>query len=239
MSKLNIDFLINTPIEELVENINFFFNNLLQEIESYLNLEPVYTKINVNFKDRDSIDSQLHNKILFFGVERIYENKVLNILIYREYIQFIPIILLREAYKCFIPTLDTPMETIDIFINQKVSIDLKKLESIKEYNSIIRNKLIDYKFISREYDRLDNFLNRDSTGKLDSPFKFFFKYIRKNIKIINEKKDDFYDTIFKDYLLISSKTLYDDDIIETIRVLFKIFEKVQYYTALLDYQHYL
>ena len=238
MSKLNIDFLINTPIEELVENINFFFNNLLQEIESYLNLEPVYTKINVNFKDRDSIDSQLHNKILFFGVERIYENKVLNILIYREYIQFIPIILLREAYKCFIPTLDTPMETIDIFINQKVSIDLKKLESIKEYNSIIRNKLIDYKFISREYDRLDNFLNRDSTGKLDSPFKFFFKYIRKNIKIINEKKDDFYDTIFKDYLLISSKTLYDDDIIETIRVLFKIFEKVQYYTALLDYQHY-
>ncbi|GAH80429.1 unnamed protein product, partial [marine sediment metagenome] len=74
---------------------------------------------------------------------------------------------------------------------------------------------------------------RDSTGKLDSPFKFFFKYIRKNIKIINEKKDDFYDTIFKDYLLISSKTLYDDDIIETIRVLFKIFEKVQYYTALI------
>ncbi len=40
MRKLNIDFLLDTPVERLVENIDSFFNDLLQEIESYLNLEP-------------------------------------------------------------------------------------------------------------------------------------------------------------------------------------------------------
>ncbi|MHA1257992.1 MAG: hypothetical protein ACTSPS_20610, partial [Promethearchaeota archaeon] len=68
--------------------------------------------------------------------------------------------------------------------------------------------------------------------------KFFFKYIRKNIQIITEQQDGFYDILHEKYQFYSSKSLYDDDLIETIRVLSKIFDKVQYYTAMLDYQHY-
>ena len=40
MKKLNIDFLLETPVESLVENIDSVFYKLLQEIEFYLQLEP-------------------------------------------------------------------------------------------------------------------------------------------------------------------------------------------------------
>ena len=231
MRKLNIDFLLNTPVERLVENLDSFFNILLQEIELYLNLEPIDSRIELSIKEEQKVDSSLKTDIFSIGVKRFYDNQVLKILIYQKFMKFVPIILLREAYKTFIP-LQAQMKFIDIFINQKVSIDLEKLKSIKEWNLLITNNLVDYEFISAQFNRLENFLKRDR------PFIFFFKYIRRNIQIINEKKQDFYDAFFREYLLLSSKSLFNDEIIESIRVLVKIFDEVQYYTALLDYQHY-
>ncbi|MFX1288636.1 MAG: hypothetical protein ACFFFY_08785, partial [Promethearchaeota archaeon] len=237
MRKLYIDFLIDTPVERLVENIDSFFNDLLQEIELYLNLEPIDYRIDISVKDEEKISPKLHS-IFSIGVDRFYDNKTLIIQIYRNFCKFLPIILLREAYKCFVPLQASQMKFIDIFINQKIVIDLKKLESIKKWNLLIRNKLIDYEFISGEYNRLENFLKRDGLENFDAPFVSFMKYIRRNIQIIDEKEDDFYIAFFKEYFLLSSKSLFNDEIIETIRVLVKIFDKVQYYTALLDYQHY-
>ena len=146
--------------------------------------------------------------------------------------------MLREAYKCFIPPFPNQMKIIEVFINQKVLIDLRKLKSSNEWNQFIRDKLVNYEFISGELDRLENFLKRESTENIDSPFIFFFKYIRKNIQIIGEKEQNFYDMFFKEFLLVSSKSLFNDEIIETIRVLNKIFNQVKYYSALLDYQDY-
>ncbi len=239
MRKLNIDLLINTPVERLAENLDSFFNDLLQEIELYLNLEPIDYRIDISIKDEEKVDSKLQTDIFSVGVDRFYDNKVLNIHIYRNFYRFIPIILLREAYKCFVPLQASQMKFIDIFINQKVVIDLEKLKSIKEWNLLIGSKLVDYEFLSGELNRLEIFLKQESSSeKVDSPFIYFFKYIRRNIQIISEKEQDFYLIFFKEYLLLSSKSLFNDEIIETIRVLVKIFDEVQYYTALLDYQHY-
>jgi len=236
MRKLNIDFLLDTPVETLVENIDSFFNDLLQEIESYLQLEPIDYRIDITIKDEEKVDSKVHTDVFTVGVERFFENKVLNIQIYRNFCRFFPIILLREAYKCFIPLQASQMKIIDIFINQKVVLDLEKLKSIKEWDSLTRNILIGNEFVSKEYNRLEKFLKQDSSEN-DSPFIYFFKYIRKNIQIIFEKESDFQTIFLQEYLSLSSKSLYNDEIIETIRVLVKIFDKVQYYTALLDYQH--
>ena len=239
MRKLNIDFLLNTPVERLVENIESSFYKLLQEIEFYLQLKPIDYRIVISIKDEEKGDSKLLIDIFSIGVERFYSNKVLNIHFYQNFFKFIPIILLREAYRCFIPLQAFQMKTIDIFINQKVTIDLEKLQTIKEWSLLVGNKLIDYEFISREFDRLENFLKRDSSSeRFDSPFAFFFKYVRRNLQIISEKKHDFYETFFIEYQLLSSKSLFNNnEIIETIRVLVKIFDEVQSYSALLDYKH--
>ena len=238
MRKLNIDFLLNTPVDGLVENIKTTFNKVIQEIESYLKLEPIDFRIEISIKEEETVDSKAQTDIFSVGVDRFYHNKVLAIQIYPKFLQFVPIIMLREAYRCFIPLQATQNKIIDIFINQKVVIDLEKLKSMKEWNRLIGNKLIDYEFISREFNRLENFLKQESSEKVDSPFIFFFKYIRKNVQIIGEKEHDFYDSFFAEYLSLSAKSLFNDEIIETINVLVKIFYKVQYYTALLDYQIY-
>ncbi len=238
MNSLRLDFLIDTLEEKLLDNIDSIFNRAVQEIEVNLDLEPIDKYVKISLVDGESSDSKQRIDIFSIGAQRIYENNELHILLSRDYGRFIPIIVLREAYKCFVPQLAKQMKTIEIFINQKVAIDLKKLTSIKEWNAIIADKLVDYQFMSAQSDRLENFLKQESTEGVDSPFKFFFKYIRKNIQIIAEQQDGFYDILYEKYLLISSKSLYDDDIIETIRVLFKIFQRVQYYTAMLDYQHY-
>ncbi|MHA1509157.1 MAG: hypothetical protein ACTSO6_10690, partial [Promethearchaeota archaeon] len=188
-------------------------------------------------KNEESSSGAVDN-LFSIGVERSYYNDILSIKISSDFFQYIQFIMLREAYKCFIPQIANQMKAIDIFINQKVAIDLKKLTSIKEWNAIATDKLVDYEFISEQSDRLENFLKQENTGGVDSPFKFFFKYIRKNIQIITEQQDGFYDILHEKYQFYSSKSLYDDDLIETIRVLSKIFDKVQYYTAMLDYQHY-
>ena len=235
MTKLNIDFLIKTPIKTILEKIDYFFRKLLREIESYLQIEVFYPKISIILKNEESSSGAVDN-LFSIGVERSYNNDILSIKISSDFFQYIQFIMLREAYKCFIPQLE--MKTIEIFINQKVAIDLKKLASMKEWNAIATEKLVDYEFLSAQSDRLENFLKQESTGSVDSPFKFFFKYIRKNIQIITEQQDGFYDILFEKYLLISSKSLYNDNIIETVRVLSKIFNRVQYYTAMLDYQHY-
>jgi len=241
MSKLNIDFLINTPVEKLEKNINSIFNKVVQEIELYLELEAIEKNIKISLINSESRNSEQQIDVFSIGVNRVYENDALTIFIFRDYTRFIPIIALREAYLSFIPKIDDQInktKIIDVFINQKVTIDLKKLSSMKEWNSIITDKLVDYEFMSGEYDRLENFLKQGNIGDIVSPFKFFIKYVRKNFKIIMEQQDSFYDTLFDEYLLISSKSLFDDDIIETIRILDKIFNRVQYYTAILDYQHY-
>ena len=237
MAKLNIDFLIKTPITNILEKIDYFFRKLLREIESYLEIEVFYPKISIILKNEES-SSGVGDNLFSIGVERYYNNDILSIKISSDFFQYIQFIMLREAYKCFIPPLANQMKTIEIFINQKVIIDLKKLAFMKEWNAIVTDKLVDYAFISAQSDRLEHFLKQESTGGVDSPFKFFFKYIRKNIQIIIEQQDGFYDILYEKYRLISSKSLHDDDVIETIRVLSKIFDRVQYYTAMLDYQHY-
>jgi len=237
MAKLNIDFLIETPIKNILEKIDYFFHELLQEIESYLNIQIIYPKIKIILKNEESSVSGATDNIFSIGVDRSYNDDILSIKIYSDFYQYIQFIMLREAYKCFIPLFVTQKKIIEIFINQKVLIDLKKLKSSNEWNMLIRDKLVNYELISSELDRLENFLKRESTEDIDSPFIFFFKYIRKNIQII-EKEQNFYEKFFKEFLLVSSKSLFNDEIIETIRVLNKIFNQVKYYAALLDYQDY-
>ncbi len=238
MVKLNIDFLIKTPIKNILEKIDYFFRELLREIGSYLQIEVIYTKINIILKNEESSVLGVGENIFSLGVGRYYNNDILSINIYSDYFQYVQFIMLREAYRCFIPPLPNQMKTIEIFILQKVLIDLNKLKSSNEWNLLLRDKLVNYDFISGELDRLEKFLKSESTENIDSPYRFFFKYIRKNIQIISEKEHNFYDSFFKEYVLISSKSLFNDEIIETIRVLDKIFNQIKYFSAMLDYQDY-
>ncbi|MFX1354234.1 MAG: hypothetical protein ACFFGP_09760, partial [Promethearchaeota archaeon] len=235
MRTLNLDFLIDTSIENIIIDLNKNFVQLLGEIKSYLNLEYVYSDIVIT-TDQDN-DTKTHPKEEFFniGVKRIKKENSIEIIFYKSYKQFIRMILLREAYKCFVPKELQENAPINVFINQKVEIDLQNSDFILDWKELKRKKLINYEFLDAEFDRLEKFLKLEVHDTQVNPFQFFFIFIRKNAQLIGNVKDKFYDIIFEEY--VKRHTEYDDDILETIRIITEIFYEVSSYRSLLDYQH--
>ncbi len=236
MEKSYLNLLEN--IEELdnIESINQIYQNLLNELRFYLNLENCVPKVKIIFNKRDN--PELKDRDIFnIGVKRT-KNDFLIIEIFNSYKKFLPIILLREALMCFVPNMLVNNETIKIIINQIVMNDLEKLKVVKEWDSIFKEKMVNYDFLRAEFDRLEKFFKLKKIKKFENPTQFFFKYIRKHVLLIDENKENFYHNLFKEFVLRSSKFMYNDEIIETIRVLIKIFYKVKSYRALLDFQNY-
>jgi len=244
MEKFNIDFLIKTPAESIILDLRLVFENLLREVGSYLNLESIFSNVQVIFSEFDMISDKQKNDIIDFGVDRIQKNKDLTISISNNYETYIKIILLREAYKCFVPLELQENRVVNVFIDQKVEIDLQKSKNLDKWKDIKRKSLVSYDFMEAEFDRLDKFLKQTSSENRPSTFQFFFSYIRKNVDLIEEtevkafslEKKGFFDKIFEDYTRKYSD--YPEEILETIRIITKIFYKVKSYRSLLDYQHY-
>ena len=101
MAKLNIDFLIKTPIKNILEEIDYYFHLLLQEIESYLNLEVIYTKIDIILTDEES-KSGASDNIFSLGVDRSYKNEILNIKMKFLILKYIQILLNTSSLLCFV-----------------------------------------------------------------------------------------------------------------------------------------
>jgi len=236
MPRLNIEFLINTSIEIILSNINSIFEKLHQEIKSYLNLDLIYSNIKIIYNGDNKISDDLKKDIYKIGVKKTQKDDSLTIYISKNNKKFIRIILLREAYKSFIPSELEENEIVNIFIDQKVENDLQKSEYIEDWKELKRKSVVSYDFMEAEFDRLDKFLKQESVENRLSPFQFFFLYIRKNVQLIEDVKENFYDLIFQEY--VQRYTEYNDEIIETISIITKIFYKVRSYRSLLDYQHY-
>ncbi|MFX1309224.1 MAG: hypothetical protein ACFE8C_05940 [Promethearchaeota archaeon] len=231
MKKLNIEFLLETKIEEIIENLNYIFERLVQEVRFYLNLDVIYSDVKVEYVE---ISKDLKYSNINFGVKKTYKENSIYISIYNNYRKFIKVILLKQAYNCFIPTELQENEIVNIFINQKVETDLQNSEFVEDWKDLRRQNIINYEFIELELNRLEKFLNLKSTTDKLSPFQFFFFYIRKNIQLIGEGRNNVYDLIFEEYT--RKYTEYNDEILETIRVITRIFYKARSYRSLLDYQ---
>ncbi|MHA1476615.1 MAG: hypothetical protein ACTSPU_00300 [Promethearchaeota archaeon] len=238
MKNLNFDRLINSSIEDIIKNLDSIFKDIIQEIEISLNLKAVNFRYKMTYNDQNT--HSINSKELFYeiGVERTKTNNFVNITIFKNYKKYLKEIILREAYKCFIPDSLEEEETIHIFITQRLISDLQKLPSIKHWESLIKKKTINYEYRIAEFDRLEKFLKRESTELYDSPFQFFFKFVRKNLQLIGEDKDNFYDKLFEEYLIKTSKTLFNDDIVETLRILIILFYETKQYKTFLDYQNF-
>lgn len=234
----SIELLIKTPIDKILDNLDIIFENLLQEIKLYLNLDLIFKDIKLNYT---KTSDKLENDFINFGVKKSYKNQILTISILPGQSEFVRIILLREAYKCFVPTILQENPLVNIMITQKVEIDLQKSVYIEEWKKIKREIIMNYEFMNYEFDKLKGFLNQERTEDRPSPFQFFFSYyIRNNVQLLEDYKDgfygdkSFYDLFFEDYERRYHK--YSEEILETIRIITKIFYEVKSYRTLVDYQ---
>jgi len=222
----------------LSEKANSLFNNLLREISRDLNLDSINSNIKISYRNEE-YDVEFNRKnILDLAVKRFFQDNVLLIEIYDKFEKFLPFIFLREAYYCFIPNNLKENLGIKIIINQIVEIILQKFETIEEWKTLIRDYIVDYDYLSSEFDRLEKFLKLQGAEPDENPINFFFQYIRKNVLLIESETENFYEKILKEFILKTSKSMISDEIIETLTVLIKIFYKVKSYRALLEYQNY-
>ena len=232
MESLNIEILKGFQKELDNQKTNVIFDNLIKEIQDYLNLEVITSEIEIlSSKQKFNVEIK-RNNILDLGVKRYYQNGILIIEVFEEFEKYFPVIYLREAYYCFVPNKLKDYDGIKIIINQIIEINLEKFEIINEWKQLVRKYIIDYDFLSTEFDRLEKFL------KLEESKSFFFEYIRKNVNVINENMENFHDRLIKNFVLKTSKYLFDNEIVETLRILTEIFYKVKNYRALLDYKKY-
>ncbi|MFX1373742.1 MAG: hypothetical protein ACFFCE_17985 [Promethearchaeota archaeon] len=235
MNNLNLDILISTSKEKIVSDINQIFSYLLNEIENYIGLEAINS--NVTIIIIENLNEDLNN---FYdtGVRRKLTGNLCQIEIFENYLKFIHLILLREAYLCFIPYELREKQSIQIVLHEIIENDLSKLLVMDEWKTHIRSKIINYDYLSAQYDKLNKFFKLEATERTQSPTQFFFEFIRRNISLIQDKMDDFYYTLFEEFIYKTSKSLYNDEIVETIRVLVDIFYRVKIFRRYNEFEDY-
>ena len=228
--------LIIVPVDDdSTSDVNQIFTNQLIEIQNYLGLEPV--TLNVVLKVKDDLHEESEN---FFdiGVIRSLTNNHSQIEISEKYNKFLPFILLREAYLCFIPHELREKEIIHIVIHEIIESDFSKSKAITQWKALVRKKIINYDYLLAQFDQLNKFFKLEPTEKTQSPTQFFFEFIRRNIPIIQDQMDNFYDLIWKEYIYKTSNSLFNDEMLETIRVLVKVFYQMKLFTNYNEYEQY-
>ena len=238
MNTLNLNVLETLTEKNIAENIDQIFIELLNELKFYLKLDIINSQVKIKYVSEDIARKQEATEILDLGVRRNREETYVEIEILDSYKKFLPLILLREAYYCFVPNNLKNNETIKIFINQIIENDLQSLEITKEWKMLVREEIVDFEFLSSQLDRIEIFLKLQGNETINSANIFFFEYIRRNIYTVESESQNFYTNLLKEFLLKISKSMNNDEIIETIYVLIMIFYKVKSYKALLEYKKY-
>lgn len=220
------------------KNLQTIFDQLITVLQNFLNLSPVYQNISLQLTDAEVHN---HNNVLDLGVARQIKDNSLILKINTKYKDFLPLILLREVYYCFIPKKALKHNVIKICINQIVENTLLKISTIKEWRKQIRDSLISKDFLVGQLDKLKKFFKLE---EIDSPqnfnvVAFFIKEIREGslIEVAEHDPNNFYDFIFERHSYKIFKMMLNPDMVETIRVLFSIFHEKKAYLSLNDYNN--
>ncbi len=219
------------------KSIQYYFELIITDLGDYLDLQPINKNVEIRLLSED-IGVEENVKILDLGVNRTYKNSSLIIEIYEKNEDFLPFILLREAYYCFVPKEVKDNEMIKVYINQIIENDLEKADGFRNWHTFIRDKLVDRDFLIAQVDKLRKFFKIEASEEHETPVQFFFSEIHENALIIeNRNIANFYNELFEKYTYKTSKSLYNEDIIKTLQKLLKLFYKNKKYVNLTDYQN--
>jgi len=221
-----------------VDELNHLFQDLLEQLQIFLGLLHIDLNAKIILKKFEKPKLfEKKNDFLDIGVIRYYKD-ILIIEIFDSYQKYFPFILLREAYYYFVPHSLKGNDMVKLFITQMVINDLEGLETSKSWILEFRHSFMDSEFIAAQFDKLDKFLKLKGTKQSIEPTIFFFEYIRNNVLLIQDKFEDFYEALFTEFFYKTSMSIHNDEMIEIIRILIKIFYKVKNFRSLEEYKKY-
>ena len=235
-----LGYIVYETLEELskakeLSQIQNIFTTLISELADYLKLQPICQDITIKLLDKENFTRRERVSILDFGVRKIIQNNNLVIQIDKTYKRFLPFILLREAYYSFVPK--EASELVKICINQIVENNLSKLSVSKEWENLTRDSLVDSDFLDSQFDKLQKFFKIEAKEPFENTLQFFFKEMRDKALLSHDGNiDKLYDVLFESYEYKTSRSLFNKDIVETLRILIKLFYENKSYIHLSDYQ---
>ncbi|MBD3212273.1 MAG: hypothetical protein GF311_06655, partial [Candidatus Lokiarchaeota archaeon] len=234
---LNLNFLKKIPQNIGNKELSSIFFRVVDELKIFLDINSIENNIKIEFQE--SINSEDNKNILDLGVSRTFLNNKINIRIRKDFRDFLPIIILREAYLTFFPFSLSRNENIKIFINQIVELHFQKLKIMDKWKEKTSEKYVSYEYLESQYNTLKDFFDlKLKEEEIDSAVKFFFQYLRNNPSVFEKDHKDLYDIIFKNFVYKTSRSINNDDIIETIRILIRIFYREKIYRFLVDYKNF-
>jgi len=238
------DFQILDGLSLTDNNLNSILQSLVIKIGSYLDLSPFIKKIQIKILDEKYPKNMESKDIFSIGVNRYKENDSITLTVYKDFVEFITFILLREIYNCFIDEKLRKNEYIQITVNQIILTHLRKSPLLNDWIRLIRHNVEDYDSLSVgvnrlfDFDRLERFFKFDSLTISYDPIQFFFRYLRNYSSLIDERIENLFEIIFEEFSNYISKSLNNDEMVETIRCIIEIFYKVRNYENLRTYQKY-
>jgi len=224
---------INDLIEKNWKNqdIKIFFRTLLDFLKTYLELQPIITEFQIEVSEK----ILPFDDVFSFGIERKINNNFLNLKLTNENPELHPIILLREAYYCFLPSEVLQNKIIKMIINQVVEINLENHKYINRWKKLIRKNIVDIEYVQNQLESFKTIFKLRS-DRFENPIKFFFEFTRKNITIVEKDVDLFHNQMMHEYMFKISRTLQNDEVVETIRNLITIFYRVKYISSKSEYK---
>lgn len=200
-----------------------------------LNLTPLYDEID-DIKIQVSLQESEKSYPFDYGVSREIINGNLIIQLDKNCTKYYSIILLREAYRLFIPKYFREQVQFQFLIYMIIEAELERLSIVDAWKEEIRN-YDDYSYyFANNFDALIKFLKLEDPDSSESVINFFFQYIR---SLENKPiTDSIFDNLGLQFLEKMKSVLKKEDILETIRILKLIFYKVRSYRALLAYQEF-
>jgi hypothetical protein len=222
--------LIHFPDLSFLENQNIdnpiildrIFLNLINELKASLNLGVINENVRIKLVEDINDIENFESKLFVKGVNRYLSNNIFYIYLFKDYKKYFPFIMLQSAYLTFVPDELKNSNLIFFAINQFVEFNLQEFQYLNEWKLYIREKYLDDNF------RFDKFMDLNERGSKLKLTKFFFQYIKKYKNLdLDENVDYFLDRMYEEFIAKSKFELKSDNVIETLRVLTKIYHKVK------------
>lgn len=205
------------------ENINFWFNYLLNKISNQLKRKPLEYPYKILFLEDDSFES-IENIAFDFGVNRISDKRRRFLKVNYKIKNIIKFILLREVFYCFLPISLRNYSMLKVLVLVIVSEISSKYPNYDEWEEICRdNSLYAYYKL-----RIGEVLIKNIKNIFDYIHKYSFLFLN-----LDEQADIITDLATDQ---IMQKHFEKEDELEFFSLIFRIFNIKKRYTRRRDFE---
>ncbi|MBD3342527.1 MAG: hypothetical protein GF353_25735 [Candidatus Lokiarchaeota archaeon] len=120
---------------------------------------------------------------------------------------------------------------VKIFINIIVENQLDSHENISKFRDKIRNTSNVSQLAEIYFLRANKIFQLKNKEISETPVQYFFEFIQNNANTLHDDKEQFFEDFLENFVLKASKNLFNDEIVETIRILQKIFYEEKRYMS--------